>query len=126
MTTARLHLAGATAFAIGVLALAGWLFTAKRVLGALSVPVLAVWAVAAASAWSVRPPAGEAVVIVDEATLRSADSAGAAPAFGQPLPGGTEVVVVETRTPWVRVNLADGSSGWLAAGAVEPVAAPSR
>lgn len=126
LTTAQLHLAGATAFAIGVLVLAGWLLTGRSVLRVLALPVLAVWAVAAASAWSVRPPAGEAVVIVDEATLRSADSAGAAPAFGQPLPGGTEVVVVETRTPWVRVILADGSSGWLAAGAVEPVVAPSR
>ena len=124
LTAAQLHLVGAAAFAVGLLVLAGWLLTGKNVLRTLAVPMLAVWTVAAASAWSVRSHGGEAVVIADEATLRSADSTGAAPAFGQPLPGGTEVIIVETRIPWVRVSLADGSSGWLAAGAVESVAPP--
>ena len=48
----------------------------------LAVPVLAVWAIAGASAWSARPVAGEAVVMLDEVTLRSADTAGAVPALG--------------------------------------------
>ena len=126
MTAAQLHLVGAAAFAAGVLALAGRLLAGQRALRALAVPLLAVWAIAAASAWTARPPAGEAVVMRDEVTLRSADSAGAAPAFGRPLPAGTEVTVVETRDAWVRVKLADGTAGWLAASVVEPVAASAR
>ena len=64
--------------------------------------------------------------MLDEVTLRSVDSSGAAPAFGQPLPAGTEVTVVETRDAWVRVRLADGTAGWLAANVVEPVAVSAR
>ena len=126
LTATQLHLVGGAAFAMGMLALAGWLLTGRWVLRTLAVPVLAVWMAAAASAWSARPAAGEAVVMTDEVTLRSADSTGAAPAFGQPLPAGTEVTVVEARDAWVRVKLADGSAGWLAAGAVELVVAPVR
>ena len=126
MTAAQLHLAGATAFAAGVLALAGWLLTGKRVLRVLAVPVLAVWALVGASAWTARPATGEAVVMRDEVTLRSADSAGAVPAFGQPLPAGTELTIVETRDAWARARLADGTTGWVSASVVEPVAASAR
>ena len=126
MPAAHLHLLGAAAFAIGVLALAGWLLTGRRVLRALAAPVLAVWAITGASAWTARPVAGEAVVMLDEVTLRSADSAGAAPAFGQPLPASTEVTIVETRDARARVRLADGTAGWLAADVVEPVEASAR
>ena len=126
MTAAQLRLAGAAAFAIGVLAIAGWLLTDRRALRALAVPALAGWALAGASAWTARPAKGEAVVMRDEVTLRSADSAGAVPAFGQPLPSGTEVTIVEIRDTWVRVMLADGTVGWLAANVVEPVSVSAR
>ena len=62
----------------------------------------------------------------DEVTLRSADSAGAVPAFDQPLPAGTELTIVETRDAWVRVRLADGTAGWVSASVVEPVAGSAR
>ena len=51
--------------------------------------------------------------------LRSADSTGASPTFANPLPGGTEVDIVEVRDAWVRVALADGTRGWLTASVVE-------
>ena len=42
----------------------------------------------------------DAVVTLPEVVARSADSAGASPRFPQPLPGGTEVQVLETRDQW--------------------------
>ncbi|MGE3166972.1 MAG: tetratricopeptide repeat protein [Planctomycetota bacterium] len=56
-----------------------------------------------------------AVITVDEVVARAADSARAQSRFAQPLPGGTEVVIQETRGPWLRVQLADGRDGWVTA-----------
>ena len=125
-TAGQLHLIGACAFAIGLMALAGWLLTGRRVLRACAAPALALWVGAAASAWTVRPNAGDAVVVMDDATLRSADSPGAAPALVHPLPAGAEVTIVETRGAWTRIALADGTTGWLAASAVESLETPGH
>ena len=122
LTTAQLHLIAGGAFALGLLAFAGGLLRGHRAVRIVAVSALAVWAVAFASAWASRPDAGAAVVIADGTTLRSADSAGAPPALPRPLPAGAEATIVETRGSWVRVRLADGTSGWLASGAVERVA----
>jgi tetratricopeptide (TPR) repeat protein len=62
-----------------------------------------------------------AVLTLPEVVARSADSAGAAPRFPQPLPGGTEVQVLETRDDWTRVRLFDGRDAWLPRSAVETV-----
>ena len=121
LTPAQLLVAGASAFAGGVLLLAVWSRRRARPLAALSVPLWAVWLVATASALLADNDAGSAVVLVDSAVLRAADSAGASPAFANPLPAGTEVTITQTRQAWVRVALADGTSGWLAASAVEAV-----
>ena len=126
LTPSQLHLVAAGAFALGMLALAGGLLGNRGRLRILAVPALAVWAVVFASAWTSRPPAADAVVIEDETALRSADSPGAAPALPRPLPAGAEVAILETRDSWTRVRLADGASGWLAAGALEPVTPESR
>ena len=123
-TAGQLHLIGAWAFAIGLIALTGWLLTGARTLRIWAAPMLALWVGAVASAWTARPDTGEAVVVMDDATLRSADSLGAAPALAHPLPAGAEVIIVEPRGAWTRVALADGTAGWLVAGAVESVEAP--
>ena len=62
-----------------------------------------------------------AVVTLPEVIARSADSAGASPRFLQPLPGGTEVQVEETRDEWARVRLHDGRDAWLPRSSVEMV-----
>ncbi len=62
-----------------------------------------------------------AVLTVPEVVARSADSAGASPRFPQPLPGGTEVQVLETRDEWTRVRLFDGRDAWLPRSAMEMV-----
>jgi len=62
-----------------------------------------------------------AVIILPEVIARSADSAGASPRFPQPLPGGTEVQVLESRDDWTRVRLFDGRDAWLPHSALEMV-----
>ena len=118
-TAAQLHLAGAAAFAIGVLALAAW--PTRRSLRPVVALALAVWAAATVSALLAENHAAAAVVLTDGVALRSADSAGASPAFANPLPAGTEVAIVESRAPWTRVALADGTTGWLPSSAVVAV-----
>ena len=119
-TAWQLHLIGGAAFAVGVLLLAPWRRRPQG-LRALALPALIVWIVATGSALLARDGGDQAVVLLDGATLRSADSAGASPTFANPLPAGTEITVVESRDAWVRVALADGTRGWLAASAVERV-----
>ncbi|MDE0422384.1 MAG: BatD family protein [Gammaproteobacteria bacterium] len=116
----QLHVLGGAAFAIGVLLLTPWP-RRPRWLGAVAVGAFAVWIVAAGSAVLAADAADDAVVVTDGVTLRSADSTGASPTFANPLPAGTEVGIVETRDAWVRVALADGTRGWLAASSVEAV-----
>ena len=122
LTAAQLHLAGGVAFAIGVLLLASWPTRRLRPLRPAAVLALAVWATATISALLAEDDGAAAVLLTDGVALRSADSPGAAPAFAQALPAGTEVTVVESRTPWVRVALADGTLGWLPTSAVATVA----
>ena len=55
----------------------------------------------------------EAVVVLDELAAYAADSLGAQPRFAQPLPGGTELKIVEDRGDWSHVMLADGRDGWV-------------
>ncbi len=100
--------------------LAALLLAASIRLGRVSLRNLAgvpalVWAALVASTLF-DPAAGsgrEAVVIADEAVGHAADSALAPSPFPGPLPGGTEVTVLEERTPWVRVRLANGRDAWL-------------
>ena len=76
----------------------------------------------ALSLWADRDPGREAVVVVPGAILRSADSAGAPPAFAHALPAGAEVTLGELRGDYARVALADGQTGWLSASMVEVLA----
>jgi SH3-like domain-containing protein len=54
--------------------------------------------------------------------LRTADSAGAPAARVTPLPAGVEATLSERRGDWARIRLANGTTGWLPAGAIERVA----
>jgi len=63
----------------------------------------------------------EAVVVDFEVTARSADSPNAPARLTQPLPGGTEVKVIEDRNNWLRVRLYDGRDAWLPATSVRQI-----
>ena len=121
-TVAQLHLAGGIAFAIGALGLAAGQLRRSRALRPVATLALVAWLAAVVPALFAEDDSA-AVLLTDGVALRSADSAGASPAFANPLPAGTEVTVLESRAPWVRVALADGTTGWLPASAVAGVAA---
>ena len=124
-TFAQLHLIGAGAFALAALLFAGWLRWRRAGLRAGAFAAAIVWLVGAGSALATGAD-DSAVVLEDGTVLRSADSVGAAPAFANPLPAGTEVQVLEDRPGWLRVTLADATRGWLAASAAERVAGPAN
>ncbi len=63
----------------------------------------------------------EAVVTAEEVVARAADSALAPSPYSAPLPGGTELRMLEQRSPWVRVRLANGSDAWVSETSITPV-----
>jgi tetratricopeptide (TPR) repeat protein len=54
-----------------------------------------------------------AVVTLPEVVARAADSQLSPSAFAEPLPSGVEVEILEDRSPWLRVRLANGRDAWL-------------
>ncbi len=60
----------------------------------------------------------DAVVVAEETWARAADSANAPTRFPEPLPGGVEVELIETRGKWARVRLHNGGDAWLPRAAV--------
>lgn len=117
----------AVCFAAASLCLAAgirWNRAGLRLLGAVC--ALAWLALLAQSLWG---PGGTrsraAVVISEDAIARSADSALATLALSQPLPEGTEVQWVESRSPWARVRLANGRDVWLLESALSGVESES-
>ena len=120
-TAQQLHIIGAGAFAGAALLLAVWFRWRRGGLRAGALALAVVWLASTVSALAANAETG-AVVLEDGAVLRSADSVGAAPAFANPLPAGTEVQVLEDRPGWMRVALADATRGWLAASAAQRVA----
>jgi hypothetical protein len=122
LTVPQRHIIGAAAFAAGMMLLAPWSRRRKRLLRRISVGFFAVWLGAAGSAVLANDPSQDAVVMTDATMLRSADSVGAPSALPQPMPAGTEVRILENREPWTRIELADGSQGWVGSSAIVPVA----
>jgi cytochrome c-type biogenesis protein CcmH/NrfG len=120
----RRLVAGALAFAIVMLLLVPWGPRARRWRRGLRVIALlpaAVWIVMTASVvLEDRHP--DDAVVMDAVVLRAADSAGAPAALTQPLPGGTEVTVLERRDTWTRVRVASGTVGWVQSGTVQAIA----
>ena len=122
-TPTQLLLAGAVAFAGAALLLAPWSPRQPRWLRSAGAVLLLASATATASALFTDDHDDALVVVADGAVLRTADSLGAAPAFANPLPAGTELGRIESRQAWLRVALADGTVGWLPAASVAPVVA---
>ena len=120
-SVAQRYWIAAGAFALAVLLLTPWSTRRMRLLRRMSVAPIAVWAVAAGSALLSQSAPPEGVVVVDGASLRSADSTGARLAFAHPLPAGAEATILETRDGWLRIALADGTPGWIMANSVAPV-----
>jgi len=130
----RRLLVGALAFAIAILLLVPWPWPwpwplpspsrggrRNRTLATLSILPFAIWLALLASLLLEDRHTADAIVM-DGVVLRAADSAGAPAALTQPLPRGAEVTILEHRSPWTRIQVASGTSGWVQDGAVERVA----
>ena len=118
LSIAQRHWVGAGAFALAVALWIPWSRRRAKALRRLAVVPFVLWATATGSAVLSTGVSDAGVLLADGATLRSADSVGAPPAFGNPLPSGTEITVLEERPTWVRAALADGTQGWLPASGV--------
>jgi len=119
-------LGAAIAFAVGALLLAAAIRFGQSTLRTAAILPVLVWAALVAS---VAVDLGgarldEAVVIADEAVARAADSALAPSTLPAPLPGGVEVRILERRSPWIRIRLANGRAAWVAESALMTVAEP--
>ena len=119
-------LGAAIAFGIAALLLAAAIRFSQSALRTAAILPALVWAALIAS---VAVDVGgasldEAVVIADEAVARAADSALAPSTLPAPLPGGVEVRILERRSPWIRIRLANGRDAWVAESALMTVAEP--
>jgi len=119
-------LGAAIAFAVAVLLLAAAGSFGQSALRTAAILPALVWAALIAS---VTVDVGgarldEAVVIADETVARAADSALAPSTLPAPLPGGVEVRILERRSPWIRIRLANGRDAWVAESALMTVAEP--
>ena len=83
--------------------------------------VVAVAAGASVAAELLVPGPEAAVVVAPEITARRGDSDAYEPSFTTPLHVGTELLVLEERSDWFHVALADGRRAWLPAHAVAVV-----
>jgi tetratricopeptide (TPR) repeat protein len=116
----RRLLVGAGAFAVAVLLLVPWAGRRRRALVGVAVIPFAVWLAMVASLVLEDRHDNDAVVM-DAVVLRAADSAGAPAALAQPLPRGAEVRIVERRDTWAKIQLANGTAGWVPDGAVQRI-----
>jgi tetratricopeptide (TPR) repeat protein len=119
-------LGAALAFALAALLLALAIRFGQAALRTAAILPALVWAALIAS---VAVDVGDArlddaVVIADETVARAADSALAPTTLPAPLPGGVEIRILERRSPWVRVRLANGRDAWVAESALMTVAEP--
>jgi len=119
-------LAAALAFAVAALLLAAAIRFGQSTLRTAAILPALVWAALIASVTidDVGAQLDEAVVIADEVVARAADSALAPSTLPAPLPGGVEVRILERRSPWIRVRLANGRDAWVAESALMTVAEP--
>ena len=110
----RALLAAVCFAAASLLVASGICFRQTTLRNVATLPLLA-WAALLTSL--LADPAGsssqEAVVTLPEVVARAADSALAPSAFPEPLPSGVEIRILEQRSPWLRVRLANGRDVWL-------------
>ena len=115
------HLVAAIAFAIFVVLLVPWNERLSRVGRRISVLPFLLFLATLGSALMEPDTSASAVVVSEGQTLRTADSIGAPPAIGAPVPAGLEVSIVERRGAWTQISLPGGTTGWLASSSVESV-----
>ncbi|MFT4572469.1 MAG: hypothetical protein ACI91F_003372, partial [Candidatus Binatia bacterium] len=114
--------AAALAFLAAAIAFAISLAFEMRWLRSLVVVPGLVWFGLVASAYVGSGDDGSAAVVTaPEAIARASDSINAPSRYGDPLPAGTEVSIVERRGEWARVRLGAETQAWLRTAMVSEV-----
>ena len=113
-------LVGAGAFALAILLLVPLRGRRRRAFTGIAVIPLAVWLAMIISVVIENRHTNDGVMM-DGVVLRAADSVGAPAALTQPLPRGAEVTILERRDAWTRIRIANGTTGWVQAGAVQAI-----
>jgi len=119
--------AAAGAFALTLLCLSLSIALRMPMARYLALPAGAAW-IALVVSLVFDPARGaehEGVVVGREVLARAADSINAASRFGEPLPPGTEVKILEDRGGWLQIELHNGRNAWVTSSAVERIAAPA-
>jgi hypothetical protein len=78
--------------------------------------VLVIWLAAGTSAtveWAQRSRTQAGVTLADEIVVRKGNGEGYEPQFNEPLHEGVEFRVIDQRPGWYKIELADGSTGWI-------------
>ena len=117
------HIVSAAAFCAMILLLVPWPVRRRRLLCGLAVIPALIFLAMATSLMLERDEQDHAIVVADGHVLRSADSDGAPAVVATPVPAGSEVLVLETRGTWARVEIGKSTKGWLPSPAVVAVRA---
>jgi hypothetical protein len=120
LTRSDRALGAAFGFAVAALLVAGAILFQRIWLRNVAIVPGLLWLVLLASVAIDRSAAvlDEAVITADEAVARAADSALAPSTLPAPLPEGVEVRILERRSPWLRIRLANGRDAWVAESAL--------
>jgi len=113
----------AALFAFAALCLAASIYFRSPALRYGTYPAAAAWLalLLSLSFDPARDASSEGVVVAREALARAADSVNAPTRFGEPLPGGTEVKILEDRGSWLQIGLHNGRNAWVNAASVERI-----
>ena len=110
-------LAASCFFAAAILWAVGYLVRSGLVRSLTFAPLL-VWAILGLSWWMPgTSQRSDAVIVVANTVLYSADSENAAPRLSEPLPDGAEVKILQQRERWTEIQVA-GRTGWVRSGAL--------
>ena len=115
---------GALAFAITLLAMSASIYLRSALPRYIAIPAALSWlALMVSLAFDpTRTAHDEGVVITTEVLARAADSINAPSRFGEPLPGGAELKILEDRGGWLHVELHNGRNAWVTSSAVSRIA----
>ena len=118
VAASTLHVCAALAFATALATIAWGLYRRRSLWRNLAMLPALVWIALLLSTFSWdRTVRG--VVVAEQLTARSADSATSASRLSAPVPGGTEFEVFESRDAWYYVKLPGGQAVWLPASGLE-------
>ena len=108
IVAAALAVTGALLLALGI----GWNLRGAYWLAGLTLTLWLAFAVSLAVSHFSQDKR-EGVLTTEETWARASDSANAPTRFPSPLPGGSEVELIETRDRWARIRLFNGRDAWV-------------